>query len=192
MPRRLDDARCNELLDGVMRIVAARGFSEVRISEMARELQCSVATLYKTAPSKDSLIVLAIRRWGELTLEALEVRAKEGKTASERARAYFRAGAESTRPLSLAFYADVERFESTRLVWWSGVVDPYLGRFVELVQLAEQAGEVRPVNVRFFAEVLRGISFVTRSERVLQATGLTHEQAVLEVDSLLWEGIRLA
>lgn len=190
MRRRLDNGRREELLDGVMNIIAARGFSEVRTAEMARELHCSESSLYKIAPSKDSLIVLAIGRWGELTLEALEVRAGKGKTASERARAYFRAGAESTHSLSLAFYADVERFESARLAWWTGVVERYLDRFVELVQLAEDAGEVRPVNIRFLAEVLRGISVVTRSERVLSATGLSHEQAVLEVDSLIWDGMR--
>jgi AcrR family transcriptional regulator len=188
--RRLKDGRREELLDGVMAIIAARGFSEVRTAQLARELHCSESSLYKIAPSKDSLIVLAIRRWGELTLETLEARAKEGKTASERARRYFREGAESTRTLSLEFYDDVEHFESTRLAWSVGVVEPYLDRFVELVQAAQDAGEIRPVNIRFLAEVLRGISFVTRSERVLSASGLTHEKAVLEVDSLLWDGIR--
>jgi AcrR family transcriptional regulator len=192
VPRRLDDERRAELLDGVMRIIAARGFAEVQVAEMARELHCSVATLYKIAPSKDSLVLLAIAHWGAITLDNLEVSARKGTTASERARRYFRAGAKSTHPLTLAFYADVERYESTRLAWWTGVVERYLARFVELVQLAEDAGEIRPVNIRFFAEVLRGISFVTRSERVLSASGLTHEQAVLEVDSLLWDGIRLA
>ena len=192
MPRRLDDERREELLDGVMRIIAARGFSVVLVSEIARELHCSVATLYKMAPSKDSLVLLAIARWGELTLASLEVRARQGTTASDRARRYFRAGAESTRPLSLAFYADIERYESTRLAWWTNVVERYLNRFAELVRLAEDAGEIRPVNIRFFAEVLRGISFVTRSERVLSATGLSHEQAVLEVDALLWDGMRPA
>jgi AcrR family transcriptional regulator len=191
VPRRLDDGRRNELLDGVMRIIAARGFSEVQVSEIARELRCSAATLYKVAPSKDSLVLLAIARWGERTLKALVVRARQGATASERARAYFRAGAESTQPLSLAFYADVERYESTRLAWWTGVVERYLARFVELVQLAEEAGEIRPVNTRFLGEVLRQIGFVTRDERVLRASGLTSEQAVLAVDSLLWEGLRL-
>jgi AcrR family transcriptional regulator len=188
--RRLDNGRREELLDGVMAIIAARGFSDLRTAEMARELHCSESSLYKIARSKDSLIVLAIGRWGQLTLEALEVRARKGKTASERARAYFRAGAERTRPLSLAFYADVNRFESTRLAWWTGVVGPYLDRFVELVQLAEDAGEIRPVNIRFLAELLRQISVVTRDEHVLSASGLTHEQAVLEVDSLLWDGVR--
>jgi AcrR family transcriptional regulator len=191
MRKRLDNGRREELLDGVMAIIAERGFSAVKTADLARDLHCSESSLYKIAPSKDSLIVLAIRRWGEHTLADLEVRAAKGRTASERARLYFRAGAESTRPLSLAFYADVERFESTRLAWWDSIVERYLERFVELVRIAEGAGEIRPVNIRFLAEVLRQISVVTRSERVLSATGLTHEQAVLEVDSLLWEGVAI-
>ena len=189
MPRRLDETRRGELLDGVMGIIAERGFSEVQVGEMARELHCSASTLYKLAPSKDSLVLLAIAQWAEATFAMLEDRARKGATASERARAYFRAGAERTRPLSLAFYADIGRFESTRLAWWTGVVEPYIDRFVELVQAAEEAGEIRPVNTRLLAEVLRQIGTVTRNDRVLSASGLTHEQAVLEVDSLIWEGI---
>ena len=192
MPRRLDDNRRNELLDGVMRIVAARGFAEVQISEMAHELKCSAATLYKIAASKDSLVLLAIARWGERTFANLEARAALGETSSERARAYFRAGAESLHPMSLAFYADIARFESTRLVWRTTVVDRYIDRFIELVQGAEDAGEIRPVNTRFLGEILRQIGFVTRDERVLSASGLTSEEAVLEVDALLWDGMRLA
>ena len=192
MPRRLDDNRRNVLLDGVMRIVAARGFAEVQISEMAHELKCSAATLYKIAASKDSLVLLAIARWGERTFVNLEARAALGETSSERARAYFRAGAESLHPMSLAFYADIARFESTRLVWRTTVVDRYIDRFIELVQSAEDAGEIRPVNTRFLGEILRQIGFVTRDERVLSASGLTSEQAVLEVDALLWDGMRLA
>jgi AcrR family transcriptional regulator len=188
--RRFDDDRRDELLDGVMRIIAARGFSQVQISEIAGELHCSVATLYRIAPSKDSLIVLAIARWGDLNLEDLEARAQKCKTASERARTYFRAGAQKLHPMSLAFFTDVERFESTRLAWRTQVVDRYIDRFVELVQCAEDAGEIRPVNIRFLAELLRYIGLATRDERVLSTSGLTSEQAVLEVDSLLWDGLR--
>ena len=83
------------------------------------------------------------------------------------------------------------RFESTRLAWWTGVVERYIDRFVELVRLAEEAGEIRPVNSRLLAEVLRQIGSVTRNDEVLRASGLTHERAVLEIDSLIWEGLRL-
>ncbi len=174
-----------------MRIIAERGFSDVQIAELARELHCSASTLYKIAPSKDSLVLLAIARWADVTFAAMEARAARGRTASDRARAYFRAGATSTRVLSLAFYADIGRYESTRLAWWTGVVEPYIDRFVELVRAAEEAGEIRPVNSRLLAEVLRQIGTVTRNERVLRDSGLTHEQAVLEVDSLIWDGLRV-
>jgi AcrR family transcriptional regulator len=191
VPRRLDDDRRNELLDGVMRIIGVRGFSEVQVSEMARELRCSVATLYRIAPSKDSLVLLAFARWADVAFADLEAQSGNAATASGRARAYFRAGAVKLHPLSLTFFADVERFESTRLAWRTTVVDRYIGRFVELVEAAEESGEIRAVNIRFFGEVLRQIGFVTRDERVLGASGLTSEEAVLQVDSLLWDGLRL-
>ena len=187
--KRLDEDRRDELLDGVMRIVAERGFSQVTIAALARELQCSAATLYKIAPSKDSLVLLAIARWADVTFALLEARSAKGETASERARVYFRAGAERTRPLSLSFYADIGRYESTRMAWWTVVVERYIDRFVELVERAEEDGEIRPVNTHLLAEVLRQIGSVTRNDDVLRASGLTHEQAVLEIDSLIWEGL---
>lgn len=192
MRRRLDDGRREELIDGVMEIIADRGFSAVPTSQLARELRCSESTLYKIASSKDGLVILAITRWGERTLAEIESRAASGATASEQARLYFRAGAVALHPLSLAFFADIERLESTRPVWRTTVVDPYIDRFVELVRLAEEAGEVRPVNAVFLAEVLRHIGFMTRDDRVLAAAGMTSEEAVLEVDRLLWEGLAAA
>ncbi len=64
--KRVAESRRDQLLDGVMDIIAARGFSTVRMTDMAQELHCSLASLYKIAPNKDSLVVLAIGRWGEL------------------------------------------------------------------------------------------------------------------------------
>lgn len=190
MRKRLNEDRRGELLDGVMTIIAERGFSHVTIAELARALRCSAATLYKIAPSKESLVLLAIARWADVVFADMEARSAKGRSSSDRARIYFRAGAEHTRPLSLEFYADMRRFESTRLAWWTGVVERYIDRFVELVRLAEEAGEIRPVNSRLLAEVLRQIGAVTRNDEVLRASGLTHEQAVLEIDSLIWEGLR--
>ena len=188
--KRLDDARRSELLDGVMQIIGERGFSQVTVAELARELKCSAATLYKIAPSKDSLVLLAFSRWADVVFADLEARAARSKTASNRARAYFRAGADRLRPLSLAFFADVARYESTRLAWRVTVVDRYIDRFVELVQAAEEAGETRPVNALFLGEVLGQIGLVTRDERVLSKAGLTSEEAVLAVDTLIWDGLR--
>ena len=146
--RRLDNGRREELLDGVMDIIAARGFSEVKTAEMARELHCSESSLYKIAPNKDSLMVLAIGRWGEVTLDWMERDAR--RTAippSERARLYFLGAAKALRPMSLAFRGDVDRFESTRMAY-QVIADRFVKRFVELLDDAVAAGEIRPMNTR--------------------------------------------
>ena len=45
------------------------------MTDIASELHCSLASLYKIAPNKDSLVVLAIVRWGDRTLAEGEARA---------------------------------------------------------------------------------------------------------------------
>ena len=187
--KRFANGRREELLDGVMGIIAARGFSEVKVAEMAEELHCSVATLYKIAPNKDSLVALAIRHWAEETLEFAEARAKQGSTASDRARRYYLAGVERVRPLSHAFRSDMERFESSRLAY-RALSDAFIDRFVELLDDAVKAGEIRPANTRLLAHVMRQMAFVVRDEPVLLASGLTADQAMLEVDRLIWDGLR--
>jgi AcrR family transcriptional regulator len=189
--KRLASGRREDLLDGVMRIIAERGFADVRITEVAAELHCSAASLYKIAPSKDSLVMLAISRWGEQVLVSIERLSQTGATAADRARLYFRGGAESLHALSSKFREDVERFESTRMVWSANVADPFIVRFAELLDLAVKAGEIRTVNTGFMAEVLRQIASVLRDEQVLRANGLTVEQGMLEIDLMIWDGIRL-
>jgi AcrR family transcriptional regulator len=187
--KRLNADRRDELLDGVMRIIAERGFSQVTIAEIARDLRCSAATLYKIAPSKDSLVLLAIARWGDVTLSGLERRALRGTTATEQARQYFLGAAESLRPLSLTFRADVERFESTR-VGYQAISDRFVARFVDLLDDAVEAGEMKPLNTRFLGHLLRQINRVIRDEHALRDSGLTSGEAALQVDRLLWDGLR--
>jgi AcrR family transcriptional regulator len=187
--KRLDEDRRDELLDGVMRIIAERGFSQVTIAELARELRCSAATLYKIAPSKDSLVLLAIGRWGDITLSSLERRALRGETATEQARQYFLGAAESLSPLSLAFRGDVERFESTR-AGYQAISDRFVARFVDLLDNAVEAGEMKPMNTQFLGHLLRQINRVIRDQNALRDSGLTSGQAALQVDQLVWDGLR--
>ena len=69
------------------------------------------------------------------------------------------------------------------------VVDPYLERFVELVDVAKAEGDIRNVNVTLLSLMLGQISAITRDKEMLRAAGLTGEEAVLEIDRLLWDGI---
>ena len=150
-----------------------------------------MASLYKIAPSKDSLVLLAIGRWGELTLANLEARADGADRLGEGTLLLHRRGREPPPPVP-----GVLRRRSTALSRRQSCGgqyrDRYIDRFIELVTIAQEAGEVRPINSRFFGEMLRQIGFVTRDERVLRETGLTSEQAVLEVDRIVWDGIRVS
>lgn len=187
MHTRLADGRREELLDGVMALIARDGFSTLRIADIARDLCCSIATLYKIAPSKDSLVLLAIRRWGDRTLADIEV-TSDTEAPAARARAYFRAGARSLNCLSPRFREDVDRFESTRTVWRT-IADAFVDRFTELLRPAIDDGAVVSVDPRFLGRLLRQMAFVTRDESALAESGLTAEEALLVVDSIVWDGI---
>ena len=144
----------------------------------------------RSGSSKDSLVTLAIARWSKLSLEHMEVRALQGTTAADRARLYWRAGAETIRPLSHAFRDDVDHFEWARLAYRTCISEPFIDRFAALFDDAVTAGELEAMNTRFLAQVLRQIAHLVRDEGVLGACGLTADQAMLEVDRMIWDGIR--
>jgi hypothetical protein len=132
---------------------------------------------------------LAIGRWAELALARFDAHAMKQGTAADRAREYFRVAATALHPLSSEFREDTQTFESTRLLWSTAVTDPFIARFVELLDLAIEAGEVRPLNTGFLGEVLRRIAWVIRDEQVLRANGMRAEDGLLVVDDMVWNGI---
>ena len=138
-----------------MGIISARGFSDVTIMELARELHCSGSTLYKIASSKDSLVVLAIARWSKLSLEHMEVHALQGRPP--------RTGRASTgeperrRSAPCPMRSATTSIASSRRGWPIGPAFQNLlsiGSLSFLTTLST-AGELEPMNTRFLAQVLR-------------------------------------
>jgi AcrR family transcriptional regulator len=187
--KRLERGRREELLDGVMLIAGTQGLQDIKMAHVARDLHCSVATLYKLAPTKVDLVALALERWGERTLAEAESRSREPSSASDRARTYYRVGAEKTRELSHEFRRDMERFAATRQTW-RVISDGFIGRFSQLLAEAAEAGEIRPVNATFLAGMLRYIAYAVRDEDLLDRAGLTAREALLEMDTIIWDGVR--
>ena len=189
MRRRLANGRTEELLHGVLRLAAAEGFSGLKVADFARELHCSVATLYKLAPTKFDLMSVALERWGRQTLLEAEACSLECSDPSARARTYYRTGAERLRELSPEFRRDVDRFAATRQTW-QRISDEFIDRFSELLQVAADTGEIRPVNPTFLVGMLRYIAQAVRDEDLLARAGLTAREALLEVDTIIWDGVR--
>ncbi len=189
MRARFDDDRRQELLDGVIKIITERGFSNITISGLASELHCSASSLYKIASNKDGLVVLAIARWGELALEDFEAQALHGATSIEKARLYWHAAVEAVGLLSHEFRSDVDHFESARLAY-GNISDRFIHRFVELLDNAVKSGEIEPINTCFVVHVFRNIAFVVRDEVILNKCGLTASQSLQEIDRIIWNGLR--
>jgi AcrR family transcriptional regulator len=189
MRKRLDRGRREELLGGVMRIISERGFSDLRILDLAEELHCSASSLYRLAPNKKSIIALAIADWGERGLADMEEYARTGATASDRAQLYYSRAREYIRPLSQQFRLDMNKDELARISY-DKIVSRFLARFNELLEDAVKAGEVRPINTRFMAQALRQIALFVWDEECMRACNLTPDEAMAEMDAMIWEGIR--
>lgn len=181
--------RHDELLAGVIEIITKRGFSEVRMSDLAWELSCSMSSLYKLAPNKDSLVVLAISRWGTGALSDAEAAAAKGETAWDRTRQYLRSGSESVGSLSHEFRLDVQRFKSARLAY-QVISDDFVDHVAALLEDAARVGELRPLNPRFVAGLLRYVAGAVRDEPLLDAAGMDAGEAILDIEKILWQGLR--
>ncbi len=73
--RRLTD-RQRQVIDTLEELVAKGGLAELTMAEIAREVNCSLRTLYEIAPSKDELVLTVVdrglHRIGRAAIEALD------------------------------------------------------------------------------------------------------------------------
>ena len=65
-------ARRAELFDAVVALFLADGFAHLTLDEIAGRLHCSKSTLYTLAPSKDELVVAAVRHFFRAATDAVD------------------------------------------------------------------------------------------------------------------------
>ena len=188
--RRLDGDRTAELLDGAMAVFAARGFAELRMTDLAGELRCSTGTLYKLAANKDSLVLLCLDRWAATTLREMSFAADAQADPLTRARTYWSEMLARVGQLTLKFRGDVERYESTRRQWLR-TSDQFIERFSVYLATAMDAGELRRMHPRLLAELLRHISGLLRDAELLADLNMTTSQAFQEIDRFVWHGLEV-
>lgn len=176
------------LLDRMFAIMSVDGFASLKMAELARALGCSPNTLYKLAPTRESLFALLLRRWLDGVLDAALEKAEQVESPAARARTYYRAAMGDIASVSQQFRLDVAAFGSTRMVW-ADASAKFVGQFADFINMAIEAGEVRPINARFLALMFRQIALVARDEETVAECGLTNEEALHEVELLIWEGI---
>jgi AcrR family transcriptional regulator len=185
---RMTSERSELLLDRVFEIMAAEGFADLKMMDLARRLGCSPNTLYKLAPTKESLFALALKRWLDEALNTARAQAEAIDSPAERARAYYENATAATDRASRQLRMDIAHFTSTTLVWVNAS-ERFVGQFAHYLTQAAEAGEVRPLNARFTTLLLQQIAAVARDEELVAECGLTKEEAHRQVELLIWEGI---
>jgi len=185
---RITSERSEVLLDQVFEIIAAEGFASLKMADLTRRLVCSPNTLYKLAPTKESLLARVIKRWSDGLLDSAHESVASIDSPSERARLYYNLVTAEMYRVSSQFRTDVAHFDTTANVW-VGASERFVGEFSRYLGEAARVGEVRQVNARFLALILQQVATVTRDEATIAECGLTKEEAHREIDLLIWQGI---
>src|ERR1700690_3317312 len=148
--KRIAAERAEELLGMLMDVIAEEGFASLKVSDLAQRLRCSTSTLYRIAPSKESLVLLAFRQWADDSLREILAEAERCPTPSDRARSYYLTTIGRVGALSEKFRADVSAYESTRHLY-GDMAEQYAIQLAHYVNEAIRAGEIRQFNAAFLA-----------------------------------------
>lgn len=155
-----------DLRDRLTAHLLARGFADLTVADMARELRCSKSTLYRLAPSKAELVVLAVRQFFREATARVEA-AIEVVTIGDRVGAYLDAVAHVLSPVSASFLDDVASFAPAREVYERNTALA-AERVRALISDGVRTGTFRKVHAWFIADM------VTQTMQDIQRGGITH------------------
>ncbi|WP_131736912.1 TetR/AcrR family transcriptional regulator [Actinomadura roseirufa] len=181
-------ARGRELLDELEALFLEEGFAKFTVAQLAARLRCSRRTLYELAPSKGELVLIVLdrrlRRFGRIS---------EQKVAGiddplERIDAFLHVGASEPKRSTLRLLEDIEGFPAARRL----MADHYrrtTGLLRELLEEGMRRDRVRPLRAAVVAEIIDAALDRLQDPGLLRSQGITYQEAVIELATLLRKGI---
>lgn len=182
--------RQSELLDNLEALFGGDGFAQYSMADLAKQLRCSLNTLYALAPSRDELVLLVVdrhlRNVGRTASESVHI----DMSPLESLRTFHAAASVAIGDWSTAFARDIRRVASAQRV-----ADGHERYVVEisaaLLEDAVDAGEIRAVNTTAFAHAIGHLGAVfTQSDTIARLSG-TPKEALDEVMDVLIAGLRI-
>ena len=151
--RRIEDARREQLIDGILQIVLTEGFRHLTVDELASRLQCSKSTLYAIASSKESLVSTVIRRFLDDADERIDASVAGLSDPVEALQAYLTAIGEQMGRISRVCFADMGAQDATRTVYFehSRRLRKRIGEFVDA---GIERSVFDPVDAAFVADAV--------------------------------------
>lgn len=188
-------ARRAELFGAVVALFLVDGFAHLTLDEIAGRLRCSKSTLYTLAPSKDELVVAAVRHFFRAATDAVDAADRTAasdadgeRVTARRLAAYLGAVGEALAPASESFMSDLAAFEPTRLVYERNTAAA-AERVRAIVDDGARAGDVRDVHATFVADVAASVMVSIQTRALARRTGLDDATAYRELADLLTRAV---
>ena len=186
--RRVDPRRREELTEQVSDLVLANGFSCLTMDDLSRQINCSKATLYGVASSKEQLVIRVTKRFFARAAGEIEAAASAESDPRQRIATYLTGVGVAMRRQSAAFYADMVAYRPTADIYEHNS-STAARRLQELIESGAQQGVIRDVNGAFAAQLIRLAIDGIQSGALLQATGLSAGDVFVELGDLLLNGL---
>ncbi|HTR93167.1 MAG TPA: TetR/AcrR family transcriptional regulator [Trebonia sp.] len=178
--------RRGELLNGLIEIFLAEGFTGFSVEDLAIRLQCSKSTLYAVAPSKEQLITAVVRAFFRRATEQVEARLAAEADPAARIGVYLDSIAAELVPASPAFYADLDTFAPAGEIYAQNTA--FAARRVQgLVRDAQRPGH--PVDAVFIGAVAAKVIESIQQGQLRTLTSLDDAAAYRALADLIVAGI---
>jgi len=179
-------ARRQELLDGLVEIFLAEGFTGLSLEDLAVRLQCSKSTLYGLAPSKEQLVAAVVRAFFRRSTERIEARLAAEADPVSRIGVYLDSIGAELAPASAAFYRDLGSFAPAGEIYAQNT-EVAARRVQALVRDAQRPG--RPVDAAFIGAVAATVIASVQQGRLRDLTRLDDATAYRRLADLIVAGI---
>ena len=181
--------RCAETLEVLEELIVSEGFSQLSVSDIAARLRCSKRTLYELAPSKKTLVLLALDRFFSRIRKEADQIINSTSDPELLVYKYLMVGEHASKRLSPAVVADIDGWEPARTLWRKHIMLRVDGLF-RIIDKGVKIGVFREVSPAFIAEIVFASINRLREPDFSDSTGLTiseafHELYVMTLHSLI-------
>jgi AcrR family transcriptional regulator len=169
-------------------ILLAEGFTELTMDDLAQRMNCSKATLYSLAGSKEQLVVTVTKRFFGRAAEEIEAAVAAEPDARQRIATYLAGVGTAMRRQAPAFYVDMVGCDPTAAIYRHNS-DTAARRVREMIEDGVKQGVFRPVDGTFAAQLITLAIDGIQSGALLRTTGLGAGDAFAELGDLLLNGL---
>jgi AcrR family transcriptional regulator len=177
-------ARQVDLLDRLVELMAAEGFSQFTLDDLAERLRCSKTTLYALAPTKQQLVVEVVKQYFRSAVVTVEAKVAAVEEPPARVVAYLDAVAEYLQPLSRSFMDDLSAFAPAAEVYRQNTAAA-AERIRGLIAEGVDTGAFRPVHAAFVAEIVAVAMFEIQRGEMFARLEMSDAEAYAELASLV-------